>query len=188
MLFRSVVLRIHGAIAQLVEHLHGMQGVRSSSLLGSIASPFHSLSCKEFFCGRRCHSATAQAWLAVWASGPGDADSSHNRPRKRSSRCVMPPCPGGSIALGSSASRQHPTASSPPGLPPACVVPAPVPHCHGVARTAGWPRPCWLRWPQRCSRVWRSPRLRCIGRVRSPACDSWLLGWCLVRPSRRLLC
>ena len=25
-----------GAIAQLVEHLHGMQGVRSSSLLGSI--------------------------------------------------------------------------------------------------------------------------------------------------------
>ena len=26
----------HGAIAQLVEHLHGMQGVRSSSLLGSI--------------------------------------------------------------------------------------------------------------------------------------------------------
>ena len=29
------VLRF-GAIAQLVEHLHGMQGVRSSSLLGSI--------------------------------------------------------------------------------------------------------------------------------------------------------
>ena len=28
----------HGAIAQLVEHLHGMQGVRSSSLLGSILS------------------------------------------------------------------------------------------------------------------------------------------------------
>ena len=28
--------RVHGAIAQLVEHLHGMQGVRSSSLLGSI--------------------------------------------------------------------------------------------------------------------------------------------------------
>ena len=28
--------RRHGAIAQLVEHLHGMQGVRSSSLLGSI--------------------------------------------------------------------------------------------------------------------------------------------------------
>ena len=26
----------YGAIAQLVEHLHGMQGVRSSSLLGSI--------------------------------------------------------------------------------------------------------------------------------------------------------
>ena len=26
----------HGAIAQLVEHLHGMQGVRSSCLLGSI--------------------------------------------------------------------------------------------------------------------------------------------------------
>ena len=28
----------YGAIAQLVEHLHGMQGVRSSSLLGSISS------------------------------------------------------------------------------------------------------------------------------------------------------
>ena len=28
--------RGNGAIAQLVEHLHGMQGVRSSSLLGSI--------------------------------------------------------------------------------------------------------------------------------------------------------
>ena len=28
--------RRYGAIAQLVEHLHGMQGVRSSSLLGSI--------------------------------------------------------------------------------------------------------------------------------------------------------
>ncbi len=27
--------RVLGAIAQLVEHLHGMQGVRSSSLLGS---------------------------------------------------------------------------------------------------------------------------------------------------------
>ena len=27
---------VSGAIAQLVEHLHGMQGVRSSSLLGSI--------------------------------------------------------------------------------------------------------------------------------------------------------
>ena len=28
-------IRVIGAIAQLVEHLHGMQGVRSSSLLGS---------------------------------------------------------------------------------------------------------------------------------------------------------
>ena len=33
--FRKVSPR-YGAIAQLVEHLHGMQGVRSSSLLGSI--------------------------------------------------------------------------------------------------------------------------------------------------------
>ena len=30
-----------GAIAQLVEHLHGMQGVRSSSLLGSIHHRHH---------------------------------------------------------------------------------------------------------------------------------------------------
>lgn len=30
-----------GAIAQLVEHLHGMQGVRSSSLLGSIHHHHH---------------------------------------------------------------------------------------------------------------------------------------------------
>ena len=28
--------RVHGAIAQLVEHLHGMQGVSGSSPLGSI--------------------------------------------------------------------------------------------------------------------------------------------------------
>ena len=30
---------VSGAIAQLVEHLHGMQGVRSSSLLGSTGIP-----------------------------------------------------------------------------------------------------------------------------------------------------
>ena len=53
--------RGHGAIAQLVEHLHGMQGVRSSSLLGSIkkaqASP-------GFFgiWGRFWRMATRQLW------------------------------------------------------------------------------------------------------------------------------
>ena len=35
-MYAAVVVVIYGAIAQLVEHLHGMQGVRSSSLLGSI--------------------------------------------------------------------------------------------------------------------------------------------------------
>ena len=35
-MYAVVVVVIYGAIAQLVEHLHGMQGVRSSSLLGSI--------------------------------------------------------------------------------------------------------------------------------------------------------
>ena len=36
LVYAAVVVVIYGAIAQLVEHLHGMQGVRSSSLLGSI--------------------------------------------------------------------------------------------------------------------------------------------------------
>ena len=39
-----------GAIAQLVEHLHGMQGVRSSSLLGS--TEFSNL-LTRFFAGGR---------------------------------------------------------------------------------------------------------------------------------------
>ena len=37
-----------GALAQLVEHLHGMQGVRSSNLLGSISKA--QAICLSFFC------------------------------------------------------------------------------------------------------------------------------------------
>ena len=53
--------RGNGAIAQLVEHLHGMQGVRSSSLLGSIEKT----QAKPGFFGvwRRCwRMATRQLW------------------------------------------------------------------------------------------------------------------------------
>ena len=48
-------MRINGAIAQLVEHLHGMQGVSGSNPLGSIL--LDSLRRKGFFCGlgSYCH-------------------------------------------------------------------------------------------------------------------------------------
>tara|TARA_A100001388_G_scaffold257295_1_gene223009 strand:+ start:216 stop:419 length:204 start_codon:yes stop_codon:yes gene_type:complete len=36
-LLNITVVSSYGAIAQLVEHLHGMQGVRDSSSLGSIS-------------------------------------------------------------------------------------------------------------------------------------------------------
>ena len=47
--FILLMLKI-GAIAQLVEHLHGMQGVRSSSLLGSTE---FSKALTGFFAGER---------------------------------------------------------------------------------------------------------------------------------------
>ncbi len=65
--------RRHGAIAQLVEHLHGMQGVRSSSLLGSIFRiPFSDWGflCLELVV-QRCDSTS---WCDFWCESCIEAE------------------------------------------------------------------------------------------------------------------